>query len=187
MDTLQIPSFDVTPPAQGAPRTVPQTPGVNKGKAKQDAKRPTLIIPPPQTPTSPYSMNITMPPQTAHTIPGTPHNPYMYHRKASEFMFSQFNGIRDFTMATAKSGLGIGEKCSFWLYNKLSSWSKQWFTHMFLTIVLVIYTVGGAVLFQYIEGEYIGMLCAKLSRMSFYIYSLKALTRNRLLAFQLHL
>lgn len=143
MDSLQVPTFDVTPPVQVAS---------DGGAKSKHPKRPHLIIPPPQTPSSPYAVNITIPPQTAHTIAGTP-NPYLYHRKASQFMFSQFNGIRDFTMSTAKSGMGIGEKCSFWLYNKVSSWSRKWFTHMFLSIVLVIYTVGGAVLFIYIEGE----------------------------------
>lgn len=145
MDSLQVPTFDVTPPVQVASDKA-------KSAKSKTPKRPHLIIPPPQTPTSPYAVNITIPPQTAQTLAGTP-NPYLYHRKASHFMFTQFNGIRDFTMSTAKSGLGIGEKCSFWLYNKLSSWSKKWFTHMFLSIVLVIYTVGGAVLFIYIEGE----------------------------------
>lgn len=135
--------------------STPQTPGGGQ-KRKGNIKRPSLYIPPPQTPTSPYSANITMPLTGNITVPitaGTPQNPHLYTRKASEFMFSQFNGIRDFTVSTAKSGLGIGEKCSFWLYNKVSSWSKKWFTHFFLTIVLVIYTVGGALLFVYVEGK----------------------------------
>lgn len=140
MNSLQVPSFDVSAVS------TPQTPGGGL-KRPPNFKRPTLIIPPPQTPTSPYTANIMIP--TA----GTPQNPHMYTRKASEFMFSQFNGIRDFTVSTAKSGLGIGEKCSFWLYNKVSAWSKKWFTHFFLTIVLVIYTVGGALLFVYVEGK----------------------------------
>ncbi|KAJ8985974.1 hypothetical protein NQ317_013857 [Molorchus minor] len=72
--------------------------------------------------------------------------PDMYGRKASMFMF---NGIKDFT----KSGVGLGEKCSYWMYNKIRSWSKEWFTHFFLTIVLLIYTIGGAVMFIAIEGQ----------------------------------
>lgn len=148
MNSLQVPSFDVSPQRNDASVvSTPQTPGGGK-RRPSNFKRPTLIIPPPQTPTSPYTANIILP-MTA----GTPQNPHMYSRKASEFMFSQFNGIRDFTVSTAKSGLGIGEKCSFWLYNKVSSWSKKWFTHFFLTIVLVIYTVGGALLFVYVEGK----------------------------------
>lgn len=149
MNSLQVPSFDIN--SQRNDASTVQTPQTPKGGQKRPAnfKRPTLIIPPPQTPTSPYTANITMP----ITAAGTPQNPHMYSRKASEFMFSQFNGIRDFTVSTAKSGLGIGEKCSFWLYNKVSAWSKKWFTHCFLTIVLVVYTIGGALLFVYVEGK----------------------------------
>lgn len=146
MNSLQVPSFDVPPKRDVSAVSSPQTPSGGQ-KRPPNFKRPTLIIPPPQTPTSPYTANITI------ATAGTPQNPHMYTRKASEFMFSQFNGIRDFTVSTAKSGLGIGEKCSFWLYNKVSSWSKKWFTHFFLTIVLVIYTVGGALLFVYVEGK----------------------------------
>lgn len=39
----------------------------------------------------------------------------MYSNKASEFVFSQFKGIKDWT----KSGLSVGEKSAFWLYEKV--------------------------------------------------------------------
>ncbi|KAJ8917878.1 hypothetical protein NQ315_010791 [Exocentrus adspersus] len=68
-------------------------------------------------------------------------------------MFDQINGIRDFTVNTAKSGVGVGEKCSYCMYNKIKSWSKKWFTHFFLSIVMVLYTVGGAVIFITVEGQ----------------------------------
>ncbi|XP_043601917.1 uncharacterized protein LOC122576102 isoform X2 [Bombus pyrosoma] len=38
----------------------------------------------------------------------------IYANKASEFVFSQFQGIKDLT----KSGLSVGEKSAFWLYEK---------------------------------------------------------------------
>ncbi|XP_043526652.1 uncharacterized protein LOC122537511 [Frieseomelitta varia] len=38
----------------------------------------------------------------------------IYSNKASEFVFSQFKGIKDLT----KSGLSVGEKSAFWLYEK---------------------------------------------------------------------
>lgn len=124
--------------------------------------RPTLIIPPPQPNAafSPYAANLTAGSglYTAGTGPysaGIGPTPEMYGRKASMFVFSQLNGLKDFTMNTAKSGLGIGEKCSFWLYNKFKSLSRKWFTHCFLSIVLLIYTVGGAVTFVHIEGRQI--------------------------------
>lgn len=100
------------------------------------------------------------PPGTAGSHMSDPHgNPYfnpfvhMYHNKASDFMFKQFEGVKDFTMMTAKSGLSIGEKFAFWFYNKLRSWSKKWFTHLFLTLCLVLYSVMGAAIFMALEGK----------------------------------
>ncbi|XP_013184991.1 uncharacterized protein LOC106130640 [Amyelois transitella] len=89
-----------------------------------------------------------------------PQNPYfnpflhMYHNKASEFMFKQFEGFKDFTMNTAKSGLSVGEKSAFWFYNKLRLWSKKWFTHFFLTICLALYSFMGAAMFMALEGPH---------------------------------
>lgn len=90
-----------------------------------------------------------------------PHaNPYfnpflhMYHNKASEFVFKQFEGFKDFTMNTAKSGLSAGEKSAFWFYNKLRLLSRKWFTHLFLTLCLVLYSIMGAAIFMALEGEY---------------------------------
>lgn len=91
-----------------------------------------------------------------------PHvNPYfspfghMYNNKASDFMFKQFAGFKDFTMNTAKSGLSAGEKTAFWFFNKLSLLSKKWFTHIFLVLCLVLYSVIGAAIFMAIEGKFI--------------------------------
>lgn len=83
-------------------------------------------------------------------------NPFMhmYHNKASEFMFKQFEGFKDFTMNTAKSGLSAGEKTAFWVYNKLKLLSKRWFTHLFLTMSLVLYSVMGAGIFVTLESKY---------------------------------
>ncbi|VVD00250.1 unnamed protein product [Leptidea sinapis] len=82
-------------------------------------------------------------------------NPFvhMYHNKASEFMFKQFEGFKDFTMNTAKSGLSAGEKTAFWFYNKLKLWSKKWFTHFFLTLCLLVYSILGALMFQALESK----------------------------------
>lgn len=100
----------------------------------------------------PYVAGVNIPQSAVSTNPSL-NNPYLYPRKASQFMFNQFNGLRDFTMGTAKAGLGIGEKSAFWIYNKVSSWSKKWFTHIFLSLVILIYTIGGAVMFVAIEGK----------------------------------
>ncbi|XP_076240501.1 uncharacterized protein LOC143183015 isoform X2 [Calliopsis andreniformis] len=72
----------------------------------------------------------------------------LYSNRASEFVFSQFKGIKDLT----KSGLSVGEKCALWLYEKVSSWSKRWFTHIFLFVIVLLYSIGGAMIFVTIEG-----------------------------------
>jgi hypothetical protein len=68
---------------------------------------------------------------------------HVYPTKASEFMFKQFEGFKDFTMNTAKSGLSVGEKTAFWLYGKVRTWSRKWFTHIFLFLVVLSYSVIG--------------------------------------------
>uniref|UniRef100_A0A182MFA9 Uncharacterized protein n=1 Tax=Anopheles culicifacies TaxID=139723 RepID=A0A182MFA9_9DIPT len=78
----------------------------------------------------------------------------MYPAKAGEFMFKQFEGFRDFTVNTAKSGLGVGEKSVFWMYTKITKWSRNWFTHFFLFLILFLYSVAGAALFIAVEGMY---------------------------------
>uniref|UniRef100_A0A4Y0BMR9 Potassium channel domain-containing protein n=1 Tax=Anopheles funestus TaxID=62324 RepID=A0A4Y0BMR9_ANOFN len=78
----------------------------------------------------------------------------MYPAKAGEFMFKQFEGFRDFTVNTAKSGLGVGEKSVFWMYTKITRWSRSWFTHFFLFLILFLYSVAGAALFIAVEGTH---------------------------------
>jgi hypothetical protein len=67
----------------------------------------------------------------------------VYPNKASEFMFKQFEGFKDFTMNTAKSGLSAGEKTAFWMYSKVRAWSRNWFTHIFLFLVVLCYSLVG--------------------------------------------
>ncbi|CAG9830023.1 unnamed protein product [Diabrotica balteata] len=126
----------------------PRTPGVDTGK-KVGFARPTLIIPPPQAYYPPQFGAYTPGGISNHSHHSHGHPHYAYGRKASMFMMHQFDGIKDF----AKSGLGIGEKCSYWCYGKVTKLSKKWFTHCFLSIVLGLYTVGGALLFMYVEDK----------------------------------
>lgn len=139
--TLQIPESNVA--------TTPKTPS-----QKPRAPQPAMYWAP-----GPIRYH-GKPPGTAGSHLSDPHgNPYfnpfmhMYHNKASDFMFKQFEGVKDFTMMTAKSGLSMGEKSAFWFYNKLRTWSRKWFTHLFLSLCLVLYSVMGAALFQTLEGE----------------------------------
>lgn len=166
-------SSPITPPTP--PRSDPGTPTIlSRGETRRSRRQklgwapPPLKIPEPagfsapsprltvsQPLTGNYSANISMHGGSVHGAP------YLYTRKASKYMFNQFNDIKDFTIGTARSGMGIGEKCSFWCYNKLSRLSRRWFTHFFLTIVIVIYTVGGALIFISIEGRYVNFARVK--------------------------
>lgn len=89
------------------------------------------------------------------TAAGTPYvNPFssmMY--PTTGFVFKQFEGLKDFTFASAKSGLNIGEKSAFYIYEKFSKWSRKWFTHCFLFLVILLYSVAGAFMFVALEGE----------------------------------
>lgn len=117
--------------------------------------RPKIILPPtiPNIQGNPlYTASIPMTPGSMNPHYQNPFN--MYPTKAGHFMFKQFHGFKDFTFNTAKSGMSFGEKILFWMYNKISSLSKQWFTHIFLFFMILLYSVGGAFLFVAIEGEF---------------------------------
>lgn len=90
--------------------------------------------PPQWPPSSPYASPFVAP---------------TYHAKAGDFMFKQFEGFKDFT----KSGLNMGERSAFYIYNKFGRWSKRWFTHIFLFLVVFLYSVAGAFLFSAVEGN----------------------------------
>lgn len=86
------------------------------------------------------------PPSTPVSHHSHPHvNPewYMHMTHAS-----------DFIMNTAKSGLSFGEKSAFWIVSKLKLLSKRWFTHFFLMLCLVLYSVVGAGIFMTLEGKF---------------------------------
>ncbi|KAL5287471.1 hypothetical protein ACFFRR_008394 [Megaselia abdita] len=68
--------------------------------------------------------------------------------RTGEFMSKGFDGFMDFT----KTGMSFGERFTYGLYNKIYKWSRKWFTHIFLFLVIVLYTFGGALIFQSIEG-----------------------------------
>lgn len=121
-----------------------RTPSTPSAEKKVGFKRPTLIIPPPQGSVNSPRVLLSVPVED----PGN-----NYGRKTSQFMFDHINQLRDLGLSTAKTSLGFGEKFAYWLYNKVKVLSKKWFTHCFLTIVLIIYTIGGAISFKTIEGE----------------------------------
>lgn len=73
----------------------------------------------------------------------------LYAQRAGDFVCKQFEGLQSFT----KGGLSVGEKSVVWLYAKFRSWSRNWLTHFFLFFVMGLYTLGGAYVFQKIEGE----------------------------------
>lgn len=107
----------------------------------------------------------------------------VYPNKASEFMFKQFEGFKDFTMNTAKSGLSAGEKTAFWMYAKVRAWSRNWFTHIFLFLVVMSYSVIGAVIFVAVEGTHEEQEQADLRRERYALLrQLRELTRDPVLA-----
>ncbi|XP_074107981.1 uncharacterized protein LOC141533165 [Cotesia typhae] len=123
-------------------------------KTKKVRPRPKIQLPVPgqythyaQTPTGYVATSYGQTP--IPVTPGSVQPQVLYVNKASEFMFAQFKGIKDFT----KSGLSLGEKSAFWLYGKVSSWSKRWFTHIFLSVIMLLYSVAGAFIFVYVEGR----------------------------------
>lgn len=92
------------------------------------------------------------PPFTAQTSYGTqgPYWPPVANPFGSgNFMTKGYEGFLDLT----KSGMSFGEKFTYGLYNKFSQWSRRWFTHFFLIIILGLYSVGGAMLFKTIESN----------------------------------
>ena len=77
-----------------------------------------------------------------------------YTRKASAYLNKGFDEVKYFTKNTAKSGLSVGEKFVLWLYNRISYWSKNSFTHTFLLFIMLVNSFLGAFMFMFIEGEF---------------------------------
>lgn len=102
---------------------------------------------------TPYSLPTAA--STAHASnlpPGLLNNQFFQHmhaQRAGDFMSKHFEGLNKFT----KSGLSVGEKSVMWIYAKFTKWSRKWFTHIFLFLVVFLYTVAGAFVFRAIEGE----------------------------------
>ncbi|KAL6262856.1 hypothetical protein P5V15_005645 [Pogonomyrmex californicus] len=122
---------------------------------KMPPRPPKIILPVPGQYYSqpPTGMGYVPTPYGQTPVPMTPVSgqPQMiYANRASEFVFTQFKGIKDLT----KSGLSVGEKSAYWLYEKVSSWSKRWFTHIFLFAIILLYSIAGAMIFIAVEGPH---------------------------------
>lgn len=74
----------------------------------------------------------------------------LYSQRAGDFVCKQFEGLNRFT----KSGLSVGEKSAVWMYAKFRTWSRKWFTHCFLFIVVLLYSIAGALVFMAVEGNF---------------------------------
>lgn len=137
------------PPSRFAnrpPRIIIRNPHSTNGSAMGS-------MPPTAATIGPYTAqtNNTLGASSMGTVPpGAPYWPnYSNPFAAGNFMAKGFEGFVDFT----KSGMSFGEKFTYGLYDKLSKWSKKWFTHLFLLTVAALYTVGGALLFQAVESK----------------------------------
>lgn len=139
-----------SPSISGAPPRIRQTP----------VKPRITINLPPQYAHAANSPYLSTAPHTAHSnstvVPGAPQWPLYDNPFTGANMYKQFEGFCDFTMASAKSGLGFGEKFAFYIYNKFSTWSRKWFTHIFLFLCMALYSLAGAYIFMAVEG-----LCTK--------------------------
>lgn len=102
---------------------------------------------------SPYILSAA----TLPSVQGQPTNwnPFlqqMYSQRAGDFMCKQFQGLNRFT----RGGLSLGEKSVVWTYTKFREWSRKWFTHCFLIIIMLAYSAAGAYIFMALEGEFLG-------------------------------
>jgi hypothetical protein len=80
--------------------------------------RPRITLPPPATPLyhMPTASTLGVPSRPGTAMPDGPWGPAALR---SGFVFKQIRGVKDFTLNVGKSGLSVGEKTAFWLYNKV--------------------------------------------------------------------
>ncbi|XP_011064748.1 PREDICTED: uncharacterized protein LOC105152267 [Acromyrmex echinatior] len=128
----------------------------NSPRMRKMPPRPKILLPVPGQyyphPPTATGMSYVSTPYGQTPVPMTPvagQPQIFYSNRASEFVYTQFKGIKDLT----KSGLSVGEKSAFWLYEKVRSWSKRWFTHIFLFVVILLYSIIGAIIFVAVEGS----------------------------------
>lgn len=132
-----------------------------------------IQIPPPGQ-HQPFSYFNPASPFTAHSNPSQyggsggpqwpPTSPYMnpfahtpLPPKTSDFLkqFEGFkSGFKDINWDWSKTGMKQGEKSAFYLYDKVSKWSRKWFTHLFLMTIVFLYSVAGAYIFMAVEGNH---------------------------------
>lgn len=74
---------------------------------------------------------------------------FNYANRVTSFIGQNFKDIHSF----AKLNLSRGESSILWLYHKVYSWSRKWFTHCFLAIIVIMYTLLGAWLLRLYEGK----------------------------------
>ncbi|XKL63329.1 hypothetical protein PGB90_005693 [Kerria lacca] len=80
---------------------------------------------------------------------------HVYPNKAQEFMFKQLSEFKDFTLNKGKLGLSFGEKFALWIYEKISQYSKNNFTHFLLLGAIALYCILGGAAFYFFEGDLI--------------------------------
>ncbi|XP_065349236.1 TWiK family of potassium channels protein 7 isoform X2 [Cloeon dipterum] len=125
--------------------------------------RPRITLPPPMVPMTPGAQGVGVSPLyrmssastlgIATAVPSTAlaEGPWAQGPFRTGFVIKQIRGVKDFTVNVGKSGLSVGEKTAFWLYNKVSHWSQKWFTHFFLFLVVLGYSLLGASVFVAVE------------------------------------
>ncbi|XP_069172634.1 potassium channel subfamily K member 18 isoform X2 [Procambarus clarkii] len=73
---------------------------------------------------------------------------------ASQWVASQTSKTAKAAMDQAKSGLSLGEKFTLFAVEKISTFSRKGFTHVFMFLILAGYTALGALLFMALEAPH---------------------------------
>ncbi|XP_018015539.1 TWiK family of potassium channels protein 18 isoform X2 [Hyalella azteca] len=75
-------------------------------------------------------------------------------RGASHWVAMQTSRSAKQAMQQARSGLSLGEKTTLFLTEKVRTWSRKGFTHVFMFLMIAAYTALGAALFMALEAPH---------------------------------
>ncbi|EEB17212.1 conserved hypothetical protein [Pediculus humanus corporis] len=131
--------------------------------------------------------DLSMPGGCAIPIGNTngPFGIFQFHpTKASEYMNKRYENFKDFTKSTAKSGLSFGEKTLFWINGRVRQLSKRWFTHIFLFLVVLLYSFLGSLLFVTVEGTHEDKEKADINKeLNLFIFNMRRLAMDKNVVF----
>ncbi|XP_061723314.1 potassium channel subfamily K member 15 isoform X2 [Cydia pomonella] len=135
---------------------VPKYPPPPPPPASKRLSRPKITLQIPQSPHGgpPSAVSRFSTPNKYHGYPPRTPESHKFHPNFNPEWYSHMTQASDFIRNTAKSGLSFGEKTALWIVSKLKHLSKRWFTHFFLMLCLVLYSVMGAAIFMALEAPH---------------------------------